>query len=158
MQKVFDAFFGLISVLCKIMILVQVFCVSVVVVGRYVFGVTPPWGEELTLFCLVWMSLLGASLPLRDNTHLRITMFDHLLPGKALSFLDKVSDIVVVLFSILIIAAGISMTRQVSRSILYGTHISKGFLYAAVPTAGVTFLIAEIERIMNWGKKGGEQQ
>ena len=85
-------------------------------------------------------------------------MFDHLLPGKALSFLDKLSDIVVVLFSILIIAAGISMTRQVSRSILYGMHISKGFLYAAVPTAGVTFLIAEIERIMNWGKKGGEQQ
>lgn len=158
MQKVFDTFFGIIRTLCKAMIMIQVFCVSVVVIGRYVFNVTPPWGEELTLFCLVWMSLLGASLPIRDNTHLHITMFDSLLPRGALSLLDKLADVVVLLFSVMIIVAGVSMTRQVSRSILYGMHISKGFLYAAVPAAGVAYLVAEIERIMKWGRKGSELQ
>lgn len=157
MQKFFDAFFGLIAWICKIMIMIQVVCVTIVVIGRYVFNVTPPWGEELTLFCLVWMSMIGMSLPIRDNTHLHITMFDNVFPKRVLSFLDKMADVIVVLFSIVIIVAGIGMTKQSARQILHGMRISKAYLYAAVPVSGITFLIAELERIMNtWGKKGSE--
>ena len=155
MQKFFDAFFGLIGLICKVMIMIQVVCVTIVVVGRYIFNVTPPWGEELTLFCLVWMSMIGMSLPIRDNTHLHITMFDNVFSTRVLSFLDKMADVIVVLFSIVIIVAGIGMTKQSARQILHGMRISKAYLYAAVPVSGVTFLIAELERIMNtWGRKG----
>ncbi len=157
MQKAFDAFFGLIALLCKIMIMIQVVCVTIVVIGRYIFNITPPWGEELTLFCLVWMSLLGMALPIRDNSHLHITMFDNIFSKRVLSFLDKMADVIAVLFSIVIIVAGIGMTKQSARSLLHGMRISKAYLYAAVPSAGVTFLIAELERIINtWGKKGSE--
>lgn len=149
-QKLFDAFFGLITFLCKAMIMLQVICVTIVVIGRYVFNVTPAWGEELTLFCLVWMSLMGAALALRDNSHLRITMFDSLMSPKVISALNLLGDIVVSLFAAAIFWYGISMTKQVSRSILYGMHISKGYLYAAVPAAGAMFLIVEIERIFKW--------
>lgn len=149
-QKLFDVFFGIIAFLCKAMIMLQVVCVTIVVVGRYVFNVTPAWGEELTLFCLVWMSLLGAGLALRDGSHLRITMFDNLMPKKMISVLDVLADIIVVCFAVAIFWYGIAMTKQVSRSILYGMHISKGYLYAAVPTAAAVFLIAEIERILKW--------
>lgn len=152
-QRAFDVFFGIIRTLCKAMIMLQVVCVNIVVVGRYCLNVTPAWGEELTLFCLVWMSLLGAALPIRDGSHLHITMFDSLLPPKALDALDKMGDIVVLLFSLVMIFSGISMTRQASRSILYGMHISKGFLYAAVPAAGVAYLVAEVERMMKWRVK-----
>ena len=158
MTKIFDAFFGFIRSLCKIMIFLQVVCVTVVVVGRYIFNTTPPWGEELTLFCLVWLSLLGASLPIRDGSHLRITMLDHKIHLKGLLALDILCDVVIAFFSVAIIISGISMTKQVSGSILYGMHISKGFLYASVPAAGFAYLIAEIERIVNWfsKKKGSE--
>ena len=157
MEKIFNAFFGFIRGLCKIMIFVQVVCVTIVVVGRYVFNTTPPWGEELTLFCLVWLSLLGASIPLRNSSHLRITMLDHKLPKKVLFALDVLCDLVVTAFSIAIIISGVSMTKQVSGSILYGMHISKGFLYASVPTAGVAYLLAEIERILRWAKTKGRE-
>lgn len=157
MEKIFNAFFSFIRSLCKIMIFVQVVCVTIVVVGRYVFNTTPPWGEELTLFCLVWLSLLGASLPLRNGTHLRITMLDHILPKKVLFALNVLCDVVVTSFSVAIIISGVSMTIQVSGSILYGMHISKGFLYAAVPTAGFAYLIAEIERILRWVKTKGSE-
>ena len=149
-QKLFDAVFGLITFLCKAMIMLQVICVTIVVVGRYVFNITPAWGEELTLFCLVWMSLLGAGLALRDNSHLRITMFDSLMPPKLISALNVLADVVVLLFSAAIFWYGIAMTKQVSRSILYGMHISKGYLYAAVPAAGAMFVLVEIERILKW--------
>lgn len=160
MLRVFNGIFAVVRSVCKIMILVQVFCVTVVVIGRYGFNVTPPWGEELTLFCLVWLSLLGASLPLRNDTHLRIALLDKLLPQKALTVLDWLCYLVVIVFSVVIVVAGIIMTRQVSGTILYGMHISKGFLYAAVPTAGVFFLLALCERIYRQVKrlpKGGEE-
>lgn len=147
----------MISLLCKAMIMLQVVCVTIVVVGRYIFNITPPWGEELTLFCLVWMSLLSVALPIRDNTHLHITIFDGIFSKRVLAFLDKMADVIVVVFSIVIIVAGISMTKQSARSLLHGMGISKAYLYAAVPVSGVVFLIAEAERIMNtWFKKGSE--
>ena len=56
--------------ICKFMLVVQLVVVSGVVIGRYVFSVTPAWGEEMALFAMVWFGLLSASIGVRDDTHL----------------------------------------------------------------------------------------
>lgn len=145
-EKFFDMLFGIVKSICKIMLCVQVISVTIVFVGRYFFNVTPAWGEELTLFCLVWLSLMGASLPIRTGGHLHVTLLDFLCKPKTIAKIDTIGDALTVVFAVVIFGAGLAMTKQVSGTILHGIRISKGFLYAAVPASMVLYLLALIDK------------
>ena len=145
-EKFFDMLFGIVKSICKIMLCIQVISVTIVFVGRYFFNVTPAWGEELTLFCLVWLSLMGASLPFRTSGHLHVTLLDFLCKPKTIAKIDTIGDALTVVFAVVIFGAGLAMTKQVSGTLLHGIRISKGFLYAAVPTSMVLYLLALIDK------------
>lgn len=145
-EKFFDILFGIVKSICKIMLCIQVISVTIVFVGRYFFNVTPAWGEELTLFCLVWLSLMGASLPIRTGGHLHVTLLDFLCKPKTIARIDTIGDVLTVVFAVVIFGAGLAMTKQVSGTLLHGIRISKGFLYAAVPTSMVLYLLALIDK------------
>lgn len=145
-EKFFDMLFGIVKSICKIMLCIQVISVTIVFVGRYFFNVTPAWGEELTLFCLVWLSLMGASLPIRTGGHLHVTLLDFLCKPKTIAKIDTIGDALTVVFAVVIFGAGLAMTKQVSGTILHGIRISKGFLYAAVPASMVLYLLALIDK------------
>ncbi len=128
------------------MLCIQVISVTIVFVGRYFFNVTPAWGEELTLFCLVWLSLMGASLPIRTGGHLHVTLLDFLCKPGTIARIDIIGDVLTVVFAVVIFVAGQAMTKQVSGTILHGIRISKGFLYGAVPVSMVLYLLALIDK------------
>ena len=96
------------------MLCIQVISVTIVFVGRYFFNVTPAWGEELTLFCLVWLSLMGASLPIRTGGHLHVTLLDFLCKPGTIARIDIIGDVLTVVFAVVIFGAGLAMTKQVS--------------------------------------------
>lgn len=141
------------------MLCIQVISVTIVFVGRYFFNVTPAWGEELTLFCLVWLSLMGASLPIRTGGHLHVTLLDFLCKPGTIARIDIIGDVLTVVFAVVIFVAGLAMTKQVSGTILHGIRISKGFLYGAVPVSMVLYLLALIDkyyRLFRQREKGKE--
>lgn len=146
LEKIFNGIFSFVESVCKVMICIQIISVTIVVIGRYVFNITPAWGEELTLFCLVWMCLTGAALPLRNNGHLQMTLIDRFCSPKELNIIEIVGDILIAVFSIVVFISGVVTTRQVSRTLLYGIRISKGFLYLAVPVSMLLFLLALTEK------------
>jgi len=100
MNKICKKLADYVEIICKVMLSIQIVSVMIVVIGRYCFNHTPAWGEELTLFCLVWLSLLGAIIPLYEHKHLRMTSFDSKFSKKFL----KISD-----FSINILIFGFSL-------------------------------------------------
>lgn len=75
-----------------------------------------------------------------------MTLLDHLVPSNALGKIDVLGDLLIVVFSVVMLIAGVAMTAQVSGTMLHGIKISKGFLYAAVPTSAVFFLLALADR------------
>lgn len=98
------------------------------------------------MFCLVWLSLMGASLPIRTGGHLHVTLLDFLCKPKTIARIDTIGDALTVVFAVVIFVAGVTMTKQVSGTILHGIHISKGFLYGAVPVSMVLYLLALIDK------------
>ena len=158
-ERFFDTLFGAVKSIYKIMLCIQVISVTIVFVGRYFFNVTPAWGEELTLFCLVWLSLMGASLPIRTGGHLHVTLLDFLCKPGTIARIDIIGDVLTVVFAVVIFVAGLAMTKQVSGTILHGIRISKGFLYGAVPVSMVLYLLALIDkyyRLFRQREKGKE--
>ncbi|MFP4375438.1 MAG: TRAP transporter small permease [Spirochaetales bacterium] len=114
----------------------QILLVSYVVAGRYLFGQTPRWGEELALLCMVWFSLLSAVIAARDGKHIRIrVVFDRLPVG-----LQKVMRVVFVVFSqvfnLVLFVFGLRLAEVTSRSVLPGSGLSRSWLYIPLAVAG----------------------
>ena len=83
-RKVDALVFGLVKYVCVLILAALVAVVFSIFFGRYVLSRSPIWGEPFSLLCLVWISLLGSALAVRNDEHLRVTMFDEKLGKKGL--------------------------------------------------------------------------
>lgn len=155
-EKLLDKFFWLWETICKVLMCVQIVCVTFVVVGRYVFNKTPAWGEETTLLCLVWVSLISAAITLRERKHMRITILDKYLSRKALFVLDLLCYAGLMCFAVMLIRQGVALTKLTSMSILPGLRIRSSYLYSATLFSGIVFVIAILEKV--WLLITGKEQ
>ena len=57
-------------VVAVIGLLVIVVCVLIQVFGRYVLNDTPTWAEALALVLVLWVTMLGAAVGVRDAGHI----------------------------------------------------------------------------------------
>ncbi len=72
------------------------------VLSRYVFNFSITWSEELSIFLLIWLTYIGASMAVMQRRHLRITMLAELLPKRAFKIVDIVSNVVFLGFMLFI--------------------------------------------------------
>lgn len=138
-----------IEYLSKIMLVLLVLIVSWVVFGRYVLGSTPAWGEESARLLMVWIALTSASTAIRNDTHLKLAIVDLFLPKSVLTILNWIILVLLGIFSLFFIIAGIELVQLTSTNILTGLRISSMWLYLAVPVSGFAMLI----QILDKGRK-----
>lgn len=149
MRKFLDKFFSLIEGSCKIAMIVQIISVTIVVIGRQLFNKTPAWGEELTLFALVWMSLVGSVVLLREHGHISVTVFDKNLPPRIIKILDFLSYVFLSFFSITMIIYGTKLLDITSRNVMPALGIKSSWMYLSIPVSSAMMLIVIIEQIYN---------
>ena len=77
---------------------IMVVCYFISVVNRNFIKGSMPWTEELALYCMVYMALIGTELGLRDGTQVSVTALTEKLKGtmvgKIVNFIAKVALIV----------------------------------------------------------------
>ena len=77
---------------------IMVVCYFISVVNRNFIKGSMPWTEELALYCMVYMALIGTELGLRDGTQVSVTALIEKLKGtmvgKVINFIAKVALIV----------------------------------------------------------------
>ena len=77
---------------------IMVVCYFISVVNRNFIKGSMPWTEELALYCMVYMALIGTELGLRDGTQVSVTALTEKLKGtmvgKVINFIAKVALIV----------------------------------------------------------------
>lgn len=121
--------------------------VCYVVFARYVMNNAPRWGEEAALLCMVWFSLLSASLAIWDNRHIRVTVWELALPPRALRWLELGVHLTLMAIIALMTWYGRDLLGVVSRGRMSGTGISYLYLYGAVPASAVFMALATAQRI-----------
>lgn len=142
LKKIYDIFFSTILTLCKIMLALQVIITSYIVFGRYVLNSTPPWGEPAILMLMVWFSLLSSALAFKDNTHIRMSIIDLILPRKGLKAFKGMYYLLTLVFALFMVKAGYELVQLTSVSMIPGLKISSAWLYSSVMVTGVCILIA----------------
>lgn len=122
------------------------------VTTRYILNSPSSYTEELATYLLIWISLLGAALALRQKAHLGIDILTRKMTGKAKRISEIVSMVIVILFSALVLIAGglrlvfVTLTlEQLSAAF----KIPVGYVYTVLPLSGLLMAFYAIVAILN---------
>lgn len=112
---------------------------------RYVLNHSLTWTDEAVRYLFVWFTLLGSSLVLRDRAHIRVEFLIENLSPRLRNVFDYVSDVLVLLFNLVLIVLGVQWAVAVSGTYTSALHLPISIaLYAAVPVSAsinVVFLL-----------------
>lgn len=120
------------------------------VLSRYVLGTQSRWTEEVAIYLLIWVSLLGAPLAYREGAHLGldylVSKFD---PAARLLGRIMVEGIVLLTSLFAFVYGGSRLVGETlasnQLSPVMGWNV--GYLYLAVPLCGLFFSLFAIERL-----------
>lgn len=118
--------------------------VSWQVFTRYVFGHQASWTEELAIFLLIWVALLGASVALNRRAHLGIDYFVGKLKPRTRLYTAAFAFLCTALFalSVMIIGGGQLVRHTLELEQLSpALGIQMGYVYLAVPISGFFLLL-----------------
>lgn len=83
------------------------------VVNRNFIKASMPWTEEIALYSMTYMALLGTEVGLRDGTQVAVTAVIEKLKGTTKKVVSLVEQIVLEVFSFTMVKAGIALfTKQ----------------------------------------------
>ena len=144
LSRAIDKIEKAINLICVIFLTIQVVAIIGMVIGRYFFNYVPRGTEELSLFCMVWFSLLSISLSIKDDSHIKMEIMDVLVAPEKLKYFQYFAAIIMVVFSILMVVNGGKLVALTSTTRLSGIQISEGWLYLAIPVSGVCMAVMSI--------------
>lgn len=113
------------------------------VFSRYVLGSQSRWTEELAVYLLVWVSLLGAALVFRERGHLGVDYFVGKLDPAARRLAALIAEAAVLFFAlfVLLFGGGLMVVETIrAGQVSPAMNWPVGYLYMVVPISG--FFIA----------------
>ncbi|WP_461200375.1 TRAP transporter small permease [Anoxybacillus sp. TBDG-1] len=134
------------------------FLILLGVVMRYVFNSPLSFVEEYAGYMVVWGTMIGAVVALRDNHHIRIDMFYRLLPERVKKAVDIFANVVGLIFALFLVVYGVkgifldefSAYQMGIVSIGEGVELWK--VYMVMPLMGVWMLFRFIVRLVRVSK------
>ena len=119
----------------------MVFCSFAQVVNRNFFQLPIAWFDEAATYCMIYMTLLGTEIGLRDGTQIAVTAVVDKLHGAGKKIVQIASKIVVLIFSVSVLIAAVNMVNQ---QIVTGQTSAALHLPMAVPYAALVISFAMI--------------
>ncbi|MCD8482979.1 MAG: TRAP transporter small permease [Verrucomicrobia bacterium] len=121
------------------------------VFSRYVLGTQSRWTEEVAIYLLIWVSLLGAAITYRDRGHLG---FDYLISrmhpdAKPLAArLAECICIAFIAYTLVYGGGGLMLRSLANGQITPALGWQVGWLYSVIPLSGGFFLLFACEHLM----------
>lgn len=121
------------------------------VFSRYVLQAQSRWTEELAIYLLVWVSLLGAGVTYGERGHLGVDFFVGWLHPAARRLAAILAEVMVLIFAgvVLLFGGGVMVIETLrAGQTTAAMGIPVGYLYAAVPLSGFFFAIFSVENLL----------
>lgn len=138
---------------CAVLLLVMTAIISWQIFGRYILNDTPKWSEQLAGVLMVYLTMLGGALGVRDNVHIALTFF-HDRFSKAWRHRSwYIIHTLLAVFGLGMMFYGVRMAQLVHEWTIPTLGISQGANYWSFPVSGFLILVFTIQRI-----KGGPER
>jgi TRAP-type C4-dicarboxylate transport system permease small subunit len=123
-------------------------CISWQVFGRYVMNSTPTWAESLALLIVLWVTMLGMSVGVRDAGHIGLESFLVLAPEGVRMKMEILIHALILLFGLAMLWNCASLATSVWSYRLPTLGISEGWRYIPSSIAGVLVTLFSIEHLI----------
>jgi TRAP-type C4-dicarboxylate transport system permease small subunit len=109
---------------------------------RYVFHDPPFWGDTVSVFCNIWVTMLGYSLAVRDREEIALRGFYRFLSPKGAFLLDTFWSVLVFAFGIYLAWFGWIAAQNVPSMYWELGGLRKMWPMMIMPLAGVLTALA----------------
>lgn len=130
---------GLVAVVAAV--ITQVF-------GRYILNDTPTWAEALAMLLVLYVTMLGAAVGVRDAGHIGMESLLVLVPEKVRLRIELVIHLFVAVFGAMMAWNGAYLAWSVHGYKVPTLGISEGLNYVPMTVAGALILLFSIEHII----------
>ena len=132
---------GLNRFVCAALLAVMATLVFGNVVGRYLFGVSASWAEEVARYLVIWSALLAAGLALREGAHIAVETLPESLPPRGAVALRGLVAAIVAGFLGVLVWLGMEYAEFARMQRTPVLRLSMGLVYLAIPIgAGLCLL------------------
>ena len=129
-------------------LLVIVAIVFYQVFGRYVLNSSPTWTENFALVLVLYVTLIGAAVGVRDAGHIGMESLLVLVPEKLRNRIELLIHALVMLFGAAMIYNGLVLGRSVLAYKIPNLGLPEGVRYAPLVMSGLLVISFSIEHIL----------
>jgi TRAP-type C4-dicarboxylate transport system permease small subunit len=139
---------------CIVFFSIMVIDVVASVIMRYVLVKPMVWGEQLAVYCMIWIAFFSSSIAFRRGAHMGLDLLVKALNPKLSSIIQLIAHVIVLGFLLVLTVWGFKHTLAVSQQISPVVfNMSMSWFYSALPVGGICMMIQEVEVII----KGTEE-
>jgi TRAP-type transport system small permease protein len=118
------------------------------VIGRYIFNDTPTWAESSAVLLVLYVTMLGMAVGVRDAGHIGLESFLALAPEWLRLKMELLIHVLVLVFGLLMAWNCGVLAESVSGYKIPTLGVSEAFKYAPPALAGVLITMFSIEHII----------
>jgi TRAP-type transport system small permease protein len=125
-----------------------VLAVLLQVVGRYVFNDTPVWAESASTLLVLYVTMLGMAVGVRDAGHLGLESFLVLAPQKLRLKMELLIHALLFVFGVVMAWECLQLALSVADYKIPTLPVSEAFKYAPPALAGLLVALFSTEHIV----------
>ena len=118
------------------------------VIGRYIFNDTPTWAESAAVLLVLYVTMLGMAVGVRDAGHIGLESFLALAPEWLRLKMELLIHALVLVFGLLMAWNCGLLAESVSGYKIPTLGVSEAFKYAPPAVAGVLVAMFSVEHII----------
>ena len=135
--------FGMVAAVIGLLMIVAI--VFYQVVGRYLFNSSPTWAENLALVLVLYVTLIGAAVGVRDRGHIGMESLLDALPQRLRTRIELLVYLLVAVFGATMVYNGWLLGASVAGYKIANLPLSEAVRYAPLVLSGVMIVLFALE-------------
>jgi TRAP-type C4-dicarboxylate transport system permease small subunit len=156
LDKISDFFGKYVAAVIGIALLIVTLILTVNVIGRYGFGVSLTFGEELATYTIIWITFVGSGICVKRGIHVSVDAFVNFMPRTMKKAFLVFGQVVGLVFSLFLIYIGIIICGQVAGAgqMSPAMRMPMAVAYAAIPVGAFYMTIEYIRKLIDMAING----
>ena len=118
------------------------------VFARYVLDAAPAWTEQAALYLMLWFILFAAAAGVREGFHIRISVLQDVLGGRAKTALRVICNAIVLVFGAFMAWSGVELVTATWQHDIPTLGLPRGSAYLPIVGAGLLIVFFAFEQIL----------
>lgn len=129
-------------------LLALVFVVVYQVFGRYILNASPTWAESFALVLILYVTLIGAAVGVRDAGHIGMESLLVLAPEKIRDRIELLIHVLVIIFGATMVYNGLVLGMSVRSYKIPNLNLPEIVRYIPLVISGAMIILFSIEHIV----------